>query len=1543
MALAIFTNFLFAQDPIDPFDPNDLPGYDDGAINFIQSNPTYNGNCMDGSIDLIINGGIAPYTYIWSDGQYTQDLENLPDGYYCVTVTDDLCGTVSKCFDILCTPFEFDGDVINCIEGDDGSITLNIQDDGNQEYTYSWTSPEINFNSSEKDVFNLNEAEYCVVVTNSNGSSIEKCFKVVCCNQEVVTLEQVNTCEESSTGVLILEVQNASTDYIFNLYNAAGEAIEPTVINQNVFTFENLSKGVYNSTLSYKGVCVSEVPYEIKEIKIAGLNFNKWNDECNLYHKITYSNFENIGQNEVNLLATVIVDGNQTIIEDQNLSNFDNTLTIPCIGKNFVITLSLEINGNKCEFYKYKRWFETDIPLSSSISYNAECGILEVVNDPNSNWELVVTSMRAGGESVTFPYVLKNGEYKITYQYENKNCSSTSPYIVKSSYKKYITVSIISKNAPNLILEQGCVGACNSKLILTELTLGVSYFVYNGIEQIAWGTPSSVPFPNNDMVEDLTFENICPGFISVYSKVFDGQLWGDICLVGNFNIEVPIKNDNLQLQHTSAIQLDVTNCGGGGNPSFGAIDIDLTDESDCFSFLWSNGETTNEITGLDPGTYTVTITFEKDGEYGEHIESFEVLEEEGYVDPFEVQIISQQWSGGCNISIGELASIEATVIGFPIEGKEYSYNWSNGSETNSIDDQAGLWGAAPFFVTVTDLATSCEVIKEFTASCCYIYGNYGGGSALPTNFNIEKQNISHASNSTTADGFILIKAIPDYFNVNYVWRKNGQIISFERDLLNVLPGLYELTVFSPCAKKTKEFEVLACDADELQNLINLTILQYPCIVYDYPNEPEVPVKGRIRVDLTKYFEYYPHETVTRPPNKWTIDSPIFTVEDVGELFIIKYKIFCGGSHEFVTKRIELENEASDYSDLINNLDAPIPTCGYTYTCAGEEHESFESGEIYLLQPGDQDYDPNVICRARIKCPKVDFNGNVLLSNFYIDGEEQCNEIVTPSNGIYCVVACECVFDDVDVDDNTAGYWTKQLSDIDCEPLEDINNDNTTPSEYCEEYTFDVSYCETFYTCVDNFNDWYSDPPQYSKCSFPNGTTGTFRTAEYCECDILNWGDYLADLTVTSESEYGVCPQCIYDQLDNPEPNPFSDPDKNCNSKSSSIHFSFSSNEFVHYANAISQPTTSFSWGSTNKTEYEYDEYKIITIENEVIRRSQEISTGKVVYITESSENQYNVTLYEDSKKTWSHIVLSDIIPHIRIVEWAQNMYYIEVVKYINNTYILEKYRTDGYFIESIVISGNDNSIVLFDENTTSIGEFVRNVSTQTAFISYDNGDYIFNLPNTIDVKGYNILNNGNVIFYFDYESEFDFDNRTLAATSNNNAGYLILDPTGRLLSLRRFHVYENLSIYDIAFDNQDILSFSLSYANTEDLPHIVNAYDDPEYCPLALFINLKGVDDSFSDITLESLKRDNDKTEVTVFPNPFSSIFTVNPTCINRGETSLVDMKIYNTSGQEIILRDKLNCNVPQEFNLEEHPKGVYILEIIYDDNTTIRKKLIKV
>ena len=42
-----------------------------------------------GSIDLSVSGGTAPYTYLWSTGEVTQDINGIPAGIYDVDVFDD--------------------------------------------------------------------------------------------------------------------------------------------------------------------------------------------------------------------------------------------------------------------------------------------------------------------------------------------------------------------------------------------------------------------------------------------------------------------------------------------------------------------------------------------------------------------------------------------------------------------------------------------------------------------------------------------------------------------------------------------------------------------------------------------------------------------------------------------------------------------------------------------------------------------------------------------------------------------------------------------------------------------------------------------------------------------------------------------------------------------------------------------------------------------------------------------------------------------------------------------------------------------------------------------------------------------------------------------------------------------------------------------------------------------------------------------------------------------------------------------------------------
>lgn len=128
-------------------------------------------------------------------------------------------------------------------------------------------------------------------------------------------------------------------------------------------------------------------------------------------------------------------------------------------------------------------------------------------------------------------------------------------------------------------------------------------------------------------------------------------------------------------------------CNGGTN---GAIDLTVTGGSPPYTFLWSNGMTTEDALGMTAGTYTVTVA---DGN-GCTATNITTVNEPTPLT-LGVTATDESVQGACDGQISVTASGGTTP---------YSYTWSNSSTTQTVTNVC----AGVYTLTVTD-ANGCTV------------------------------------------------------------------------------------------------------------------------------------------------------------------------------------------------------------------------------------------------------------------------------------------------------------------------------------------------------------------------------------------------------------------------------------------------------------------------------------------------------------------------------------------------------------------------------------------------------------------------------------------------------------------------------------------------------------------------------------------------------------------------------------------------------------------------------------------------------------------
>ncbi|RMG94516.1 MAG: T9SS C-terminal target domain-containing protein [Chloroflexi bacterium] len=208
----------------------------------------------DGQISTAINGGTAPYSYMWSNGATTPSLNGLAAGVYHLTLTDARGCFVVDSVEILDPPALSIGlniDDVTCNSGVDGAITPSPAG-GMPPYSYMWsngaTTPSLN---------GLAAGVYHLTLTDANGCTVEITANVDEPDPIIVTgivIDSVNP------GSIIIDVRGGIPPYSFLWSNGA------TTQNLTGIT----SQGIYTVVITDSASCTDTASFTVGGIVHAG-------------------------------------------------------------------------------------------------------------------------------------------------------------------------------------------------------------------------------------------------------------------------------------------------------------------------------------------------------------------------------------------------------------------------------------------------------------------------------------------------------------------------------------------------------------------------------------------------------------------------------------------------------------------------------------------------------------------------------------------------------------------------------------------------------------------------------------------------------------------------------------------------------------------------------------------------------------------------------------------------------------------------------------------------------------------------------------------------------------------------------------------------------------------------------------------------------------------------------------------------------------------------------------------------------------------------
>ena len=655
----------------------------------------------DGAINVTVTGGTQPYTYRWSNGATTEDLSNLTAGPYMLTVTDangctdNINTSIAAPSQIVLTPTV---DNVSCADDDNGSIRLTVRG-GTPNYAYMWSN-----GSTRRDITGLSPGSYSVTVTDANECAVTATYTVTAPSALVVTGNTTNIdCFGDTNGAINLSISGGTPGYSFSWNN--GDISEDLT---------NLTAGTYRVTVVDANECTVTRSFTIVE-------------PTDLRTSSIRSDISCAGEDNGSINASAT---GGTLPYTYRWSNGANTEDIDNLtAGSYTLTVT---DANGCTAVR-----RVTINEPSPLVTNADVNPIACSGDDNGSINL----MPSGGTS---PYSfdwsngattedisgLTAGIYVVTITDANE-CAIAASYTVTAPSALVVTGNTTNidcfgeaNGAINLSVSGGTPGYSISwsngatSEDLTNLTAGSYRVTVVDANECTVVRSFMIVEPTDLRTSSIRSDISCAGEGngSINATATGGTLpytyrWSngastediDNLTAGSYSLTVTDANGCTSVRRvtisepsplTTAADVDPVACSGDAT---GSINLMPSGGTSPYSFDWSNGATTEDISGLMSATYVVTIT---DANECAIIQTYRVGSVDGIVVTGTVNQVS------CNN--GSDGSINLTVSG---GSAPYAFVWSNGA---TVEDISGLT-AGNYSVVVTD-ANECTTERNFTVT-----------------------------------------------------------------------------------------------------------------------------------------------------------------------------------------------------------------------------------------------------------------------------------------------------------------------------------------------------------------------------------------------------------------------------------------------------------------------------------------------------------------------------------------------------------------------------------------------------------------------------------------------------------------------------------------------------------------------------------------------------------------------------------------------------------------------------------------------------------